>query len=303
MIHRRLRSCLPSLCNAGKDGDTQQFLSPALQPLNGQKSSLSSASASASLVTIPTQSVPAADKGTSDPVHTWSTKGDTAAENSDSPITPLQADPAYPQQLSHTYTPSESGSGTKPSTGPESVAKHAQQSGKGKSGGQPQSLLEGRFDQVNRDVADSVNDSINRASMSEHSPKQQRSAAENGGTDGHVQAQLSSPQSCPSTPASQIDNTHGSDDAYRSVTHVNSCFAKSDDEGEHDDIPDSSSKSSQLVRDDDETDAAATVQHNDEEDQSLSISDKLQSSNHDLKAALKAKAQVNIAAFCTWGPL
>ena len=250
------------------------------------------------------QSEPAADEGTSDIAHAWSTKGATAAENSDSPITPLQADPAYPQR--HRYTPSEAGpsTGAKPSIRPESMAKHAQQGNKGEPGGQTQPVLEGIFDQVDRNVAGSVDDnSSSSISTSERSPQQQQSAAANAansGTSGHVQAQLSPSQSCPSTPASQIGHTHGSDDAYRSVTHVNSCFAKSDDEGEHDDILSSSStKSSQLAHVHDETDAADTVQHNDEDDQSLSISDKLQSRNHDLKAALKAKAQVNTAAFST----
>lgn len=234
------------------------------------------------------QSEPAADEGTSDIAHAWSTKGATAAENSDSPITPLQADPAYPQR--HRYTPSEAGpsTGAKPSIRPESMAKHAQQGNKGEPGGQTQPVLEGIFDQVDRNVAGSVDDnSSSSISTSERSPQQQQSAAANAansGTSGHVQAQLSPSQSCPSTPASQIGHTHGSDDAYRSVTHVNSCFAKSDDEGEHDDIlSSSSSKSSQLAHVD-ETDAADTVQHNDEDD---------------LKAALKAKAQVNTAAFST----
>ena len=274
---------LTSLCNAGKGIDTQQPLSPAPQFQDGQKSS-----ASASPVPTPMQSVPAADKGTSDAAPVLSTKGDTAAESGDSPITPLQADPSYPQR--HTYTPSESGpsTGTSPSTGPDSMAKHAQQGTKGDSGGQTQPPLQGRFDQVNRDVADSVNDSNSSMSVSEQSPRQQQSAvatAENGGTSGHVQAQLSPPQSCPSTPASQIGTTHGSDDAYRSVTHVNSCFAKSDDEGENDDILSSSSNSDQRLRDDDETNAAATVERTDEED-------KLQICSHDPAVVPQTQASI-----------
>ena len=237
-------------------------------------------------------------------MHALPSKGDTAADDGDSPITPLQADPAYPQR--HTYTPSESGpsSAAKPSTGPESMAKHAQQGSKGESVGQTQPALEGRFDKVNRDVADSVSESNDSSvSVSEQSPQQQRSAvatAEKGGTGGHVQAQLSPPQSCPSTPASQIGNTHGSDEAYCSVTHVNSCFAKSDDEADGAGIlSSSSSKGSQLAHDNDETDATAAGRHTDEEDQSLSTSDKPQSRSRDLNAALKAEAQVNTAALYT----
>ena len=248
------------------------------------------------------QSLPEADKGTADAVHALPSKGDTAAENGDSPITPLQADPAYPQR--RTYTPSDSGpSSAKHSTGPESMVKHAQQGGKGGSAGQTQPALEGRFDQVNRDVADSVDDSDSSVSVSEQSPQQQRSAvatAENGGTGGHVQAQLSPLQSCPSTPASQRGNTHGSDDAYCSVTHVNSCFAKSDDEADSDDILSSSSKGSPLVHDNHETDATAAGQHTDEEDQSFSMGDKLQSCTYDLNAAPKPKAQVSTADLYLW---
>ena len=294
---------LASLFNAGKGGDTHQALSPAPQSHHGQKLCLSSASAAASPVATPMQSVAVADKNTSDAVQALSSKGDTAAGNSDSPITPLQADSAYPQR--HTYTPSESGpsTGANPSTGPDSVAKHAQQGAKGESGGQTQPALEGRFDQVNRDVADSVNESNSSASLSEQSLRQQQSAVgttDDGGTGGHVQAQLSPPQSCPSTPASQI-GTNGIDEAYQSVTHMNSCFAKSDDEGQHDDTL-SSSRSSQLVNDNDKADATPIGQHNDEEVQSSSMSVKPQSRSYELNALpkAKAKAQVNTAAFHTY---
>ena len=255
---------------------------------------MSSASAAASPMTTPLQFVPAADKGVSDAVPAWSTKGDAAVENSHSPITPLQADPAYPQHP--TYTPSESdpSTGAKPSAGPKSGAKHAQQAPQG--GAQP--VLEGRFDQVNRDTANSINDSNSSTSGSVHWPQQQRRAvdsAEGGEQGGDVHAQLSPPQSCPSTPASQIGTSHGSDDPYRSVTHVNSCFDKSDDEGERDDILSSSSKGSQHVCNDDEANAAVTGRHTDEEDQGLSMSDKMQS-----RTAVKAQTQVRVAGIQAW---
>lgn len=250
-------------------------------------------------MTTPLQSVPAADKGTSDAQPAWFTKGDPADETSDSPITPLQADPAYPQHRTYTPSDSEPSTAAKPSAGPESGAKHAQQDPKGAPGKQAPPVLEGRFDQVNTDLANSGEDSNSSTSGLEHSPQQQRRAVDSadGGEKGdHAQAQLSPPQSCPSTPASQIGTAHGSDDPYRSVTHVNSCFAKSDDEGEQDDIlSSSSSRGSQHVCTGDEASAAVTGGHTDEEDQSLSMRDKMQSCT-----AVKAKTQVRVAGSQAW---
>ena len=312
MINQNLL-CLPDDAIAGKAEDTKPSLSPAQQSQAGtasprqlQKSNESSASASASPVATPLQSALAADKdqsNSSDAEQSQSTKGDGAVENRDSPVTPLQTDPSYPQRQA--YTPSESGpsTGARTSAGPESVPKRAQQGSSGTSGGhqirsESRPVLEGRFDQVDRDVGDHVGDSDSIPSVTERSPQQQRSAvatAENGGLGGHVQSQLSSPQSCPSTPASQMGITLDSGDGYRSVTHVNSCFAKSDDEGELDDLV-SSSSGSQLVHDDVDQDDAVAEQQTDGKDQSLSMSDKLHSHSTDLKAALKSKSQVKPAA-------
>lgn len=291
---------------AGKAGDAKHSLNPAqndtASPRQLQKTDMSPASASASSVATPMQPALAANKDLhSDSVQSLPTKGGSTVATKDSPITPLQGDLSYPQRREYTPSDSDLTSGAKPSAGSESASKHAQHICNGGSGKVTQPVLEGKFDQVNRKVTSGVYDSSSNGSIARSSPQHSAGlTAVNSPVGSHGQTQLSSPQSCPSTPASQMSTTPDSNDGYRSVTHVNSCFAKSDDgEEQRDDASSSSSV------DQDQHATAANLHTSDEGDERLRMSDRLQGHSKSLKAACKASSQVTSAASqlvpCTCG--
>lgn len=284
---------------AGKAGDTKHLLSPAqtdtASPRQPQQTDVPSASASASPVATPVQPASAADKNLPsrwDSVQSLSTKAGSTMATKDSPITPLQGELAFPQRREYTPSHSDLSSGVKPFAESDSASRHAQHTCNGGSGKPTQPVLQGKFDQVNRKVTSDVHDSNRKGSSARSSPQHSAGhTAVNSPMGSHVQTQLSSPRSCPSTPTSQMGTTPDSNDGYHSVTHVNSCFAKSDEGEEQRD--DGSTGSSV----DEDQHATAANQHTSvEENERLSMSDRLQGHSNNLKAACKASSQVNPAA-------
>ena len=210
----------------------------------------------------------------------------------DNPITPLQPDPAYPQR--RTYTPSES----PPSSGFASTAgsapaatEHAQHGNSFVSDGQGQPVLEAKFDQVNRGEHADDGDSIVAKLLPQQKQAVLDTADDEDGGKGSIQPQLSPPQSRPATPSSP-GNGHGS------VTHVNTCFAKSDSDGkEEEELHEIMSRSSGSQHNG--SNMAEEEQQNDEELQGLSLVSKLKRQIVTLKSALDSKSQVSSRVGCT----
>ncbi len=146
------------------------------------------------------------------------------------PITPLQSDPSHHQHPS--YTPSDSESSfqfdfTPNSTPASTVTKSGASKADTIEGARPYSL-ETRFDE-NRTRARSDD----TPSMTQQQQPQLQLAVTKSVqavVPGKSEAHLSPPQSCPSSPRSQSGQGNGQDSSYRSVTHVNSYFDKSDEE-------------------------------------------------------------------------
>lgn len=259
-------------------------------------SASASGSASASPSVTPVDDLPAAAKDFGRFSDAGSVKSKSTIKGSqpaaDNPITPLQADLAYPQR--RTYTPSDSdpSSAIASTAGSASTAtQRAQHGGSFESAGQDQANLKAKFDQVNRGKHADDSDS----SVTEQLPQQKQTvsdaADEEEQSEGSIQPQLSSPQSRPATPSSPGNVHRGNRDGHLSVTHVNTCFAKSDDDDDQDESHGVMSNSTGSQ--DDSSDMAEEEQQSDEEVRGLSLVRRLKRQIVKLKSALESKSLVS----------
>ena len=188
------------------------------------------------------KATPAADKNmsqsSSPSVPRSSGKQSGSGKSEESPVTPLQADLTHPRR--RTCTPSDSAQSSDSAATLEAQA--TQREGFSE---HSQPVLEARFEQVDADKhAD--DDDCSSSSATQHLPQTEHHSAVATAEHPHMGSshpQLSPPQSPPSTPTSHISTQHDSNGDYSSVTHVNTCYAKSDEKEDHDDMISSSKES------------------------------------------------------------